>query len=233
MTASFVDLIGKEIRSTPTASFAQSVEYHLDYLQTRLGGFNKLTRKLYHSMSQPQQFCDFLTEAHWAMVLLHLGGSAEYEPLGESGPDLRFSYASHKVDFHCKRLRNDPTTAERLKNYNGRLVEYGNVLDDTVSVFDRITSERPRNMDNTIPQILAYWSDSERVEEHEFEYATKDIQSAAAGGQYLWISAVIYKGRIFQRFRFWYNSFATVQLADDLKNLFDKMQPWPTVANCT
>ncbi len=233
MVTSYLDRIKQEIRSSPTASFTESVEYHLDYLQPRLAGFDKLTRKLYHSISQPQQFCDFLTEAHWAMVLLHLGGNAEYEPLGESGPDIRFHFDGQKADLHCKRLRNDPKTAEKLKNYRGQLVEYGNVLDDTVSLFDRITSERPRHIDSTLPQIVAYWSDSERIEEHEFDYAIRDIQSAAAGGKHLWISAVIYKVRISQGFIYWYSPFATVQVPTELKIEFEKLQPWPSVANCT
>jgi hypothetical protein len=167
------------------------------------------------------------------MAFSHLGGTVEYEPLRESGPDLRFNYLNYKVDFHCKRLRNDPITAEKLANYNGRLVEYGNVLNDTISVFDRITSEQPRNIDSTFPQMIAYWSDSERVEEHEFRYAIEAIQTAASEGQYSWISGVIYKVRIFQRFEHWYNSFARVPVPNELGIALKKLQPWPTVTNCT
>ncbi len=233
MTTSFVDRIKAEISSSPSASFIQSVQLHLDYLEPKLVGFNKLARKLYQSINQPQQFCDFLTEGHWAMVLLHLGGTAEYEPLGESGPDLRFIYSSQKVDFHCKRLRNNPITANKLANYNGKLVEYGNVVDDTNTVFDRITSEQPLNIDATVPQLVAYWSDSDRIEEHEFRYALEAIQTTASNGQYSWISGVIYKVRIFQRFEHWYNLLATMPVSNELRIALNRLQPWPAVANCT
>jgi hypothetical protein len=137
------------------------------------------------------------------------------------------------VDFHCKRLQNDYKTAERLANYNGTLVEYGNVPNDTISVFDRITAEQPRDMERSIAQIVAYWSDSERVEEHEFKGAIESITTAAAEGRYCWISGVIYKVRIFRHFEQWYNPNSTVLVPKELQEILQRLQPWPSIANCT
>jgi hypothetical protein len=224
MINTVAERVKREIPATQSAHFGESVRVHIDYLEPKLVGFDKLARKLLHFINQPPQFCDFLTEAHWALSLLQLGGTAEYEPLGESGPDLRMRHSDFVVDFHCKRLRNDPKTAERLANYGGRLVEYGNVKDDAASVFDRITSEQPLKTDLSIPQIVAYWSDSERVEEHEFKYAIESIRTASADGRCRWISGVIYKVRIFRRFEQWYNPYSSVLVSKELQEILRQLQ---------
>lgn len=217
--------IKNKILSTPCAPYKRSFEYHFDFLDSKLIGINKLYKKIDSSLDNPQQFIDFLTEAHWALILLKLGGAAEYEPLGESGPDIRFSYLNYKIDFHCKHLRSDPKTAKKLENYGGILVEYGNVLDDTISIFNRITSEKPNNIDLNNPQIIAYWSDSERIDEYEFEYAIKDIEISTNDGQYLWISGIIYKITIFKDLRHWYNDKANCKVPKDLQEILRKLKP--------
>lgn len=233
MTNTLAERIKREIPATQSAPFAESVRVHIDYLESKLVGFDKLARKLLHFINQPQQFCDFLTEAHWALSLLHLGGTAEYEPLGESGPDLRVRQLDYVADFHCKRLQNDPKTSEKLANYGGNLAQYGNVRNDTTSIFDRITAEQPKEIDLSLPQIIAYWSDSERVEEHEFKYATESIQTAAAEGRYRWISGLIYKVTIFRHFVQWYNPYSSVLVSKELQEILQRLQPWTHVANCT
>ncbi|MGD0038034.1 MAG: hypothetical protein ABSC53_12180 [Bacteroidota bacterium] len=233
MNSKLVEQINREIPTTQSASFAESVRVHLDYLEPKLVGFDKLAKKLLHFIKQPQQFCDFLTEAHWALSLLCLGVIAEYEPLGESGPDIRVQHSDSIVDFHCKRLRNDLNTAEKLENYNDKLIKYGNVQNDTISIFERITSEQPQRIDISIPQIVAYWSDSERVEEHEFKEAIDSIQTATVEGRFHWISGVIYKVRIFKHFEHWYNPYSSVRVPGELKEILQRLQPWPTIAKST
>lgn len=231
MTTSLADRINEEISATQNALFASSAKLYMGYIKTRLKGFKKLERKLYQFINNPE-FGDFFTEARWSVVLFHLGGTVEYELLGESGPDLRFQHLEHVADFHCKRLRNDPKTAERLANSN-EPVPYGNVSNDTISVFDMITSALPQNIDFALPQIVACWSDSERIEEREFEYAIDSIQTAAAEGQYSWLSGVIYKVRIHQHLVHWYNPYSSVPVSEKLQITLQKLKPWPVVVNYT
>lgn len=124
-----------------------------------------------------EEVFDIHAEITYALIFMGVGFGAEFEPLGEEGPDLMVTRDGHSAYVEVKRFRSSGAPRPRdLCDPDGIpiLQPYGNPQKDIAKVRAELMRKFRQVRDGH--GIVAFWSDNDDLEDIEFAFAVTDVR---------------------------------------------------------
>jgi hypothetical protein len=184
-------------------------------------GINQFASKLMASVSDTQQIDDLMTEGHAACLFASAGLETRfYPPSAEHvDVDLVVSWRDHCLFVEVSRFREDEATTEKIRSYKetGRLAPYGRGDKDVELVYGK-TLEEARQLPKNQMGMVFLLSDSDRIEDIEFCYATEYLGELVTHERstYSQLSAVLFHCRSHTARILWCNPVARHPLPGEL-----------------
>jgi len=123
-----------------------------------------------------EEVFDIHAEITYALIFMGVGFGAEFEPLGEEGPDLMVTRDGHSAYVEVKRFRNSAVPGARnLSDPDGIPIfqQYGNPLKDIAKIRGELMKKFRQVREGN--GIVAFWSDNDHLD-IEFPFAVTDVR---------------------------------------------------------
>jgi hypothetical protein len=164
----------QRIREILPAKAAEILIHRIGSVRPLKGSDSKFKR--FAGATTPDEIFDIHAEITYALIFMGAGFNAEFEPLGDEGPDLMVSRDGQSAYVEVKRFRNTGAPRANVCDPDGIPIfqQYGNPMKDIAKIRAELMNKFRQVRDGN--GIVAFWSDNEDLEDLEFAFAVSDVR---------------------------------------------------------